>query len=59
MHTHYGRIDIAIEMKDKVIIIEFKLNQTAQAAIDQIKDKQYDQEYRDRNLTHLSSGHQL
>ena len=50
IHTQQGRTDAALETKDKVLIFEFKLNGTAQMAIDQIKRKKYFQLYQDRNL---------
>jgi hypothetical protein len=36
-----GRIDLVMEFSDKVYIIEFKCNQSAEAAIKQIHDKEY------------------
>ncbi len=50
IHTQQGRADAALEAKDKVIIFEFKLNATPQAALDQIKQKKYYQQYQDRKL---------
>jgi hypothetical protein len=40
-----GRTDIAVEFKDKVYIIELKCNQSATAAIEQIRDKGYHEKY--------------
>lgn len=50
VHTQKGRLDASLEAKDKIIIFEFKLNQTSQIAIDQIKNKKYFDFYQDRNL---------
>ncbi len=44
--TCEGRIDLLIEFSDKVFIIEFKCNQSADAALRQIRNKSYDQKYR-------------
>ncbi|WP_207687736.1 ATP-binding protein [Desulfonema limicola] len=41
-----GRIDLAVEFPDKVYIIEFKCGQSAEKALDQIKEKQYAQKYK-------------
>ncbi len=41
-----GRIDLVMEYSDKIYIIEFKCNQSAQAGIRQIREKGYDQKYR-------------
>ncbi|MFQ5633059.1 MAG: ATP-binding protein, partial [bacterium] len=40
-----GRIDIAVEFKDKVYIIELKCNQSAEKAIAQIREKGYHEKY--------------
>ena len=42
-----GRIDMVVELKDKVYIMEFKCNQSAEKAIDQIKKKNYAQKFLD------------
>jgi len=44
--TCRGRIDMVISFKDKVYIFEFKCNQTAQVALDQIEDKGYADRYK-------------
>jgi Predicted AAA-ATPase/PD-(D/E)XK nuclease superfamily len=46
VHTNVGRIDAVIEFKDKIIIFEFKLDQTAEIALQQIHDKKYADKYR-------------
>lgn len=43
--TNVGRIDTVIYVRDVVYIIEFKLDGTAQEALDQIKQKEYYQKY--------------
>ncbi|NQZ11263.1 MAG: PD-(D/E)XK nuclease domain-containing protein, partial [Algicola sp.] len=45
--TNRGCIDCVLETNDKVYIIEFKLNDTKEAALKQIHDKQYAQKYHD------------
>jgi hypothetical protein len=40
-----GRMDIAVEFKDKVYVIELKCNQSADAAIRQIREKRYHEKY--------------
>ncbi|MCP4348399.1 MAG: AAA family ATPase [Desulfobacterales bacterium] len=41
-----GRIDLVIEFPDKIFITEFKCNQSAEAGISQIREKGYDQKYK-------------
>jgi hypothetical protein len=43
--TSHGRIDMAVEFKDRVFILELKCNQSAAAAIRQIHDKRYYDKY--------------
>lgn len=50
IHTQQGRTDAALETKDKVIIFEFKFNESAKAAIKQIKKKKYYEFYQDKKL---------
>lgn len=40
-HTSNGRIDLLIKTPDYIYIIEFKLDKSAEEAIQQIEDKQY------------------
>ncbi|WP_100550812.1 ATP-binding protein [Caedibacter taeniospiralis] len=49
--TNQGKIDLTLIMSDKVLIIEFKLKKhgDAKAAIEQIKEKNYAQKYRNSN----------
>lgn len=50
IHTQQGRADAILEVLDKTIVFEFKMDETAQKAIDQIKQKKYYQSYEDRKL---------
>lgn len=45
VHTPNGRVDVVMETEDTLYLIELKLNQNAQAAIQQINLKQYDQRF--------------
>ncbi len=49
-HTQRGRVDVCIELTDKIILFELKLNETAQLAIDQIKERKYYEIFSDRKL---------
>ena len=49
--TNNERIDAVIQTKHEVWIFEFKLNNTAQAALAQIEEKQYYQKYLDLKKT--------
>ena len=40
-HTSHGRIDLVLKTKDYVYVMEFKLDGTAEEALQQIEDKQY------------------
>lgn len=54
--TCKGRIDLLIEFPDKIFIIEFKCNQSADAAIQQIRDKSYDRKYRQTGKKIILTG---
>ncbi len=54
--TCKGRIDLAMEFPDKIYIIEFKCNRSAQAAIDQIREKGYADRYRRRGKKIILMG---
>src|SRR3546814_2253509 len=43
------RIDLALETKEYIYIFEFKLNKSAQIALQQIKDKKYYHRFLDKN----------
>ena len=45
VHTPNGRVDVVMETEDTLYLIELKLNKSAQAAIQQINLKQYDQRF--------------
>lgn len=43
--TNRGRIDAVVELDDHIFLFEFKLNGSAQEALNQIKEKEYVQKY--------------
>jgi len=45
VQTNDGRIDAVAEVDDHIYIFEFKLDKTAQAAVDQIQNKDYALKY--------------
>ena len=45
VHTPNGRVDVVMETEDTLYLIELKLNQSAQAAMQQINLKQYAQRF--------------
>jgi hypothetical protein len=45
VHTNEGKIDCVLQTDNTVYIIEFKLNDTKEAALQQIHDKKYAQKY--------------
>lgn len=49
-HTQRGRPDIVIETKEKIFVIEVKLNKTAKEAMQQIKARKYYDMFLDRKL---------
>lgn len=49
-HTQLGRSEIILETKEKVLVIKIKYNQTAEKAINQIKEKKYYEMFLDRGL---------
>jgi len=51
-----GRIDAVIKTDENIYIIEFKINQNSQKAIDQIQNKQYALKYADDTRTILLMG---
>jgi len=46
VRTNRGRIDIVVELENKVYIIEMKIGDNAQDALDQIKEKGYADRYK-------------
>jgi Predicted AAA-ATPase/PD-(D/E)XK nuclease superfamily len=49
MHTPIGRMDTVVVMPNRIFLFEFKMNGTAKAAIQCIKDRQYADSLRHRN----------
>jgi len=49
VHTKNGRADAIIKLHEGVFCLEFKLDQTAKEAIQQIKDKGYTEKYKGTN----------
>lgn len=45
VHTPNGRVDVVMLTEDTLYVIELKLNQSAQATMQQINLKQYDQRF--------------
>ena len=45
VHTPNGRVDVVMETEDTLYLIELKLNKSAQAAMQQINLRQYDQRF--------------
>ncbi len=46
VHTSDGRMDAVVQTPTDVFILEFKLNESADAALQQIRDKNYAEKYR-------------
>ena len=46
--TNHGRIDLSVSLKDKVYIIEFKVDGEKGEALRQIKDRKYHEKYLDK-----------
>ena len=45
VNTNDGRLDAVLKTKERIYIIEFKLDQSAAIALQQIKDKKYYEKY--------------
>lgn len=46
--SHYrGRMDTVVEMADKIVVLEYKVNGTAVAALDQLEARGYRHEFLD------------
>ncbi|MBM3886468.1 AAA family ATPase [Candidatus Dependentiae bacterium] len=43
--TNTGRIDAVLEFEQRIVIVEFKVNQSGRAALEQIKEKKYADSY--------------
>ena len=48
--------DLVLETADSIIIFEFKLNSSAQKALDQIAEKKYYEKYINKNKTIILLG---
>ncbi len=46
--TNRGRVDAIIELQQRIFVFEFKLNQSADEALQQIKNHEYARKYRQR-----------
>ena len=46
VETNAGRIDAVVALNDEILLFEFKIDKTAQEALQQIKDNKYYQKYR-------------
>ncbi|MDY0363009.1 MAG: AAA family ATPase [Desulforegulaceae bacterium] len=51
-----GRLDLALIFPDKVYVIEFKCNSSADAAINQIKEKGYAKKWENKNIRTILCG---
>jgi hypothetical protein len=59
VRTNQGRIDAVIEMEKAVFVFEFKLQGTATAALEQIKDRDYPSRYKLENKELILIGVQF
>lgn len=46
VNTNNGRLDCVVKTPEQIYVLEFKLNQSAEIALQQIKDKGYAEKYR-------------
>lgn len=56
VNTNDGRLDAVVKTNDYIYIIEFKLDETAQTALDQIKSKGYAEKYYADNRMKILMG---
>ena len=58
VQTNDGRIDAVVEVDDHIYLFEFKLDKSADEAMDQIKDRQYYQKYQGRGkpITYIGAN---
>ena len=56
VNTNDSRLDAVVKTTDYIYIIEFKLDETAQKALDQIKSKNYAEKYYADNRTKILMG---
>ncbi|MDI3517631.1 MAG: hypothetical protein PWP09_1697, partial [Thermotogota bacterium] len=52
--TSGGRSDIVVKTKDKVYVIELKMDRPAREAIEQVKERGYAQKYKDAKIVAIS-----
>jgi hypothetical protein len=50
VHTHRGRADVIIIYENQIYCIEFKLDQTAEIALAQIKSRGYTERFKDKGF---------
>lgn len=48
-HTNKGRMDMMIPTPDRIFIIKYKIGDNADAALQQINDRKYYEQYLDQN----------
>jgi hypothetical protein len=56
VHTPIGRIDSVVITKERIFLFEFKMNETAQSAIQCVKDRHYAEHLRHRNKEIVAVG---
>jgi Holliday junction resolvase-like predicted endonuclease len=49
VRTNKGRIDMVVELTNEIWIMEFKINQNADSALSQIREKKYYEKYLSSN----------
>lgn len=56
VNSAQGRLDAKVETKNTIYILEFKLDKSAQEALNQIEEKEYFKPYLDRPLKRIGVG---
>ena len=56
VHTSDGRMDAVVHTPTHIYILEFKIDQSAQAALQQIRQKAYADKFRVENKTIVAMG---
>lgn len=56
VHTSLGRIDTVMDLPDKVLIFEFKIDKSAKEALKQIKERDYGAKYQGSGKTIYAIG---
>ena len=54
--TSIGRVDVVVKNETTIYVIEFKVNDTAENALEQIKDRKYAEKYVSENKTIMLIG---